>query len=440
MHKLLQRQIRETFGSRDGYPRELADFLELVDDAYHRAGDDRRLLESSLELTSQELLQANAELRARSEALEHQLHQSQKMEAVGRLAGGVAHDFNNLLTAIIGYGDLLANKLAGRSDCHAYLEQIQVASGRGADLVRQLLAFSRQQVLNPKVISLNRVVSDIEKLLGRVIGEDVRLLTELDPDLGSVLADPNQIEQVLLNLAVNGREAMPEGGKLFLRTRSASEASPRPESCVVLEIQDTGVGIEEANLDQIFEPFYTTKSGGTGLGLATVYGIVQQSGGEIRVDSTPGTGTTFTIVLPRHGPAPSAERASADQQGPPPGTEKILLVEDEATVRDLLGGFLSDHGYSVHPARNGMHGLDVFARQAGEIDLLLTDVVMPEMGGLELTAHLREALPELKVLFISGYSERQGAVLEQLGTDVGFLQKPFTPVELAHKVRDVLDS
>ncbi len=234
----------QNLGSPDGFPRELAGFLELVDDAYETADEDRRLLERSLELTSKELLQANAELRARSEALEHQLQQSQKMEAVGRLAGGVAHDFNNLLTAIIGYADLLATRLAGRDGCQPYLEQIQIASDRGADLVRQLLAFSRQQVLNPKVISLNRVVSNIQKLLARVIGEDVRLVTELEPDLGSVLADPNQIEQVLLNLAVNGREAMPDGGRISLRTRSCEcEAGLRPgstlksEDCVVLEIE-----------------------------------------------------------------------------------------------------------------------------------------------------------------------------------------------------------
>ena len=314
MHKLLQRQIRKTVGSVDRIPDELADFLTLVDDAYQRADEDRRLLERSLDLTSSELLEANAELRRRSESLEQQLNQSQKMEAVGRLAGGVAHDFNNLLTAIIGYTDLLAARIGGRERCLSYLEQIQVASDRGADLVRQLLAFGRQQVLSPKVISLNRVVSGIEKLLGRVIGEDVHLITDLEPNLGSVLADPNQLEQVILNLAVNGREAMPEGGRLLLRTRHYARVAGhgtgtglQDQDCVALTIEDAGIGIEAEHLDRIFEPFYTTKRHGTGLGLATVYGIVQQSGGQIRVESTPGKGTAFEILLPRHGPAPGTD-------------------------------------------------------------------------------------------------------------------------------------
>ena len=381
-------------------------------------------------------------------SIEHQLYQSQKMEAVGRLAGGVAHDFNNLLTAVIGYADLLAAQLEARGERPSHLEQILGAADRGADLVRQLLGFSRQQTLRPKIVDLNRIVSGIEKLLGRVIGEDVKWVTDLDPDLGSVLVDPNQIEQVVLNLVVNGREAMPDGGHLTLKTRNL-EADKRPlpgrlhegQSYVVLEIEDTGSGIEESLLDQIFEPFFTTKSAGTGLGLATVYGIVQQSDGQIRVDSRPGRGTRFTIYLPQVSGTPEQAQQAEEQRGLPGGNETILVVEDESAVRNLLRQFLTTQGYRVHTARDGVQGWRLFEHRQGEIDLLLTDVVMPRMGGQELAEKVREVHPDLRVLFMSGYSEKQASLLEQMegSQETGFLQKPFTIEKLANTLRELLD-
>ncbi|MEM7354193.1 MAG: ATP-binding protein [Acidobacteriota bacterium] len=570
MHRLLQRQIRETFGPSEELPGPFAELLSRIDDSYRRADEEKQRLERALERTSAESLQAKAGLRKRAEealarseqkyrrlfeesrdvifitgadsklqdinpagvelfgfdsrdemldadlaqmiyrrpgdregflqqviddgvvrnqqldlqrvdgekvcvlasatairgddgqvlgirgilrdvteqrAIEHQLQQSQKMEAVGRLAGGVAHDFNNLLTAVIGYADLLAAQLEARGERPSHLEQILGAADRGADLVRQLLAFSRQQALRPKVVDLNHVVSGIEKLLGRVIGEDVKLTTELEPELGAILADPNQLEQVVLNLVVNGREAMPEGGTLTLRTRNL-EAGKHPlpgteirHSQVVLEIEDTGCGIEESQLDQIFEPFYTTKSAGTGLGLATVYGIVKQSDGQIRVDSRPGEGTRFSIYLPEVSGEPESERQAAEQRGLPGGNETILIVEDESAVRNLLRQFLTTQGYRVHTARDGVQGWRLFERRHGEIDLLLTDIVMPRMGGQELAQKMRDMRPDLCVLYMSGYSEKQPALLEQIegSQETSFLQKPFTIETLANALRELLD-
>ena len=378
-------------------------------------------------------------------AIEHQLHQSQKMEAVGRLAGGVAHDFNNLLTAVIGYADLLANQLEARGEEPRHLEQIQNAADRGADLVRQLLAFSRQQVLSPQVIDLNQIVSGIEKLLGRVIGEDIKLQTELDPRLGPVLADPNQIEQVVLNLVVNGREAMPDGGTLTLRTRSETMkegpgAGLPPGSYAVLEIDDTGIGIEESSIDRIFDPFFTTKPAGTGLGLATVYGIVNQSEGRIVVDSKSGQGTRFTVFLPTVDDQPAEKPKAEVHQGLPRGHETILIVEDEDSVRELLQHFLVSQGYSIYIAHDGDEGLKCFKRHAAEIALLLTDVVMPKMSGQDLSRKLRQLRPELKVLFMSGYSETENPHLEKFepSAATGFLRKPFTIETLALKLREIL--
>ncbi len=380
-------------------------------------------------------------------ALKDQLHQSQKMEAIGRLAGGVAHDFNNLLTAVIGYADLLATQLEHNGERQPYLEQIQIAADRGANLVRQLLAFSRQQVLSPRVINLNHVVSDIEKLLGRVIGEDIQLETNFDASLGSVLADPSHIEQVILNLVVNSRDAMPKGGHLFLRTRNfkSTGTSPpgtslEPGEYVVLEIEDTGVGIDEALIDQIFEPFFTTKRSGTGLGLATVYGVVQQSEGQIQVVSSLGQGTIFTVYLPVVSGQPDTTSRPQDASGLPGGSELILLVEDEATVRNLLRDFLTVKGYQVLSAHDGQHGWDLFQQQPERIDLLLTDVVMPKMGGLELAEKMRQRRPDLGVLLVSGYSEKQASLIDRLGpnTNAEFLPKPFTLDALARKVQEIL--
>ncbi len=380
-------------------------------------------------------------------ALKDQLHQSQKMEAIGRLAGGVAHDFNNLLTAVIGYADLLAATLGRRGEHQPHLEQIQLAADRGANLVRQLLTFSRQQVLSPRVINLNRAVSDIEKLLERVIGEDIQLETDFDLALGSVLADPSHIEQVILNLVVNSRDAMPDGGHLFLRTRNfESRTNPpkgtslEPGSYVVLEIEDTGMGFDESLKDQIFEPFFTTKRTGTGLGLATVYGVVQQSEGQIRVESAPGRGTTFTVYLPIVGEKPETARQPRDTPGPIGGSELVLLVEDEATVRNLLKEFLTAQGYQVLTARDGLDGWQIFEQQSERIDLLLTDVVMPQMSGLELAEKMRQHRPDLGVLLVSGYSEDQTSLIDRLDSrsNTGFLPKPFTLEALAREMRKIL--
>jgi len=382
--------------------------------------------------------------------LQQQLVQSQKMEAVGRLAGGIAHDFNNLLTVITSYSDLLLEDL-GREDAKREdVEQIRKAADGAAALTRQLLAFSRQQVLEPRVVSLSAVVSGVEKMLRRVLGEDVDLCTVLDPDLGSVKADVGQLEQVLMNLAVNARDAMPTGGKLTIETADVDhdpdyardhDAAPVSQF-VMLAVSDTGVGMDEATKARIFEPFFTTKEPGkgTGLGLATVYGIVKQSGGFIWVYSEPGRGTAFKIYLPRvDAPAPG-RAADPGPAAVPRGTETVLLVEDAAAVRAVTREVLERQGYVVLEAPNGEAALHLAQKHRGPIHLLLTDVVMPVMSGRQLADQLAPVRPDMKVLYASGYTDdsvvRHG-VLEE-GT--AYLQKPFTPERLARKVRDVLDS
>ncbi len=381
--------------------------------------------------------------------LQQQLLQSQKMEAVGRLAGGIAHDFNNLLTVITSYNDLLLEDLGTDDPKRGDLEQVRKAADGAAALTRQLLAFSRQQVVEPRVVSLNAVVESLQMILRRVLGEDVELATTLGPELGAVKADLGQLEQVLMNLAVNARDAMPTGGKLTIETANvqhdpdyARAQSAAPVSrFVMLAVTDTGVGMDEATKARIFEPFFTTKEPGkgTGLGLATVYGIVQQSGGFIWVYSEPGHGTSFKVYLPRMDEsaeplaAPAAPRMAR-------GTETVLLVEDNAAVRTVTKQMLERHGYTVLEAPNGEAALHLADQHHGPIHLLLTDVVMPLMGGRQLADRLAHARPETKVLYASGYTDdsvvRHG-VLEE-GT--AYLQKPFTPESLARKVGEVLDS
>ena len=381
-------------------------------------------------------------------ALEDQLRQSQKMEAVGRLAGGIAHDFNNLLTVIKGYSELVMDEIRPADPLRNEVEEIKRAADRAASLTRQLLAFSRQQVLAPKVLDLNSVVNDMDKLLHRLIGEDIDLFTVLGPGLGRIKADPGQVEQVIMNLAVNARDAMPQGGKLTIETANVDldenyareHVSVKPGSYVMIAVSDTGMGMTEKVKSRIFEPFFTTKEvgKGTGLGLSTVYGIIKQSGGYVWVYSEVGMGSTFKVYLPRVGS--SAEVAPALSSQPiRRGTETVLLVEDEDGVRALVRQILHKHGYNVLESRHGGEALLMCERHQGKIDMLLTDVVLEQMSGRELAERLLKLSPEMKVLYVSGYADDAIVHHGVLNAGVAFLQKPFTTESLARKIRYVLD-
>jgi len=382
--------------------------------------------------------------------LEDQFHQAQKMDAFGQLAGGVAHDFNNLLTVINGYSDLLLLSLPTNDPSRDLIAEIHKAGERAAALTRQLLAFSRQQVLAPRLLNLNEVVTDIDKMLRRLIGEDVRLTTTLDSQPWAIRADPGQIEQVLLNLAVNARDAMPKGGRLTIETRNLeldetygrSHKDARVGPHILLSVSDTGSGMPPGVMSKIFEPFFTTKAPGkgTGLGLATVYGIVKQSGGHVTVYSEMGVGTTFKVYLPRVEQASDGPKAPTRVLIPPRGTETILLAEDEAGVRTLTATILKGCGYKVLEVADGDEALRVAITHDAPIHLLMTDVVMPGMGGRTLAKQLAVQRPGLRVLFMSGYTD--DAVIRHgvLKDGVSFIQKPFSPVALAFKVREVLDT
>ena len=365
--------------------------------------------------------------------LEGQLRHSQKMEAVGRLAGGIAHDFNNLLTAINGYSELLLEELDHRHPRRRQVEEIRKAGERAAALTQQLLAFSRRQVLQPKILDLNLVVAGMEDLLRRLIGEDVELVTALDPGLGSVEADPGQIEQVIVNLAVNARDAMPQGGCLRIQTANA------PDGRVVLSVGDTGCGMDRETMSHLFEPFFTTKGHGkgTGLGLSTVYGIAEQSGGRIEVESEQERGSIFRISFPRaRHTVPTA--AAAPSRKAARGSETILLVEDEEVVRGLVRRILETRGYKVIEAGSADQALSLYRRSRGHIDLLVTDVIMPGMSGCELYRRLAECGQRLKVLYTSGYTGEAIAQHGALEPGIPLLEKPFTVEGLASKVREVL--
>jgi PAS domain S-box-containing protein len=379
--------------------------------------------------------------------LEEQLRQAQKMEAVGRLAGGVAHDFNNLLTVITGYNDLMLLRLSDGHPLRPYAQETKNAADRAAALTRQLLAFSRKQVLQPKIVDPNEIVAQMEKMLRRLIGEDVDLCIVAEPALGSVEADPGQIDQVLMNLAVNARDAMPEGGRLTIETRNVgelppgctggrAEASPREGGYVMLAVGDTGCGMDRDTLAHIFEPFFTTKAEGkgTGLGLATAFGIVKQSGGDVRVESEAGRGSAFRIYLPCVGAGTTA-RQQATTSAAPGGFETLLLVEDDETVRGLASEILRMLGYQVLEAANGPAALALCEQYGAPIDLLVTDGIMPGMNGWQLAEELFAQRPATNVLYVSGYTDR-GAPLPQ----ACFLQKPITPSMLARAVRQALGS
>ena len=386
-------------------------------------------------------------MKRRHQKLEAQLQQAQKMEAIGRLAGGLAHDFNNVLTAIRGYSELATMDLPPQHPSRGNLEEVFKAADRAAALTRQLLAFSRRQVLKPEVLDLNAVVSEIDKMLRRLIGEDIELVTVLAPNLGRVRADRALVGQVLLNLAVNARDAMPEGGTLAIETANVQLSGParqtrpafHPGPHVVLSVSDTGTGMPPEVQERIFEPFFTTKEPdkGTGLGLSMVYGIVSQSGGDIEVASEPGQGTTFRIFLPRvdESAQASAERSATHRV--PSGVETVLLVEDEPTVRSFARVVLERCGYRVLEAGSGPEALALAARHPTTIDLLLTDVVMPEMNGRALAERLAGLRPALRVLYMSGHT---GTTLIPRDNGSQLIQKPFSHDTLAAKVREVLDT
>jgi PAS domain S-box-containing protein len=381
--------------------------------------------------------------------LEQQFRQAQKMEAIGRLAGGIAHDFNNLLMVISGYTQMLLEELKGESPLRKAATEIGKAADRAASLTRQLLAFSRKQVLSPKVLDLNALVLDNLKMLPRLIGEDIEVVNVAGPELGRIKADPGQLAQVILNLAVNARDAMPQGGKIILETANVvleesytqKRTSMPAGEYVMLSISDTGAGMNEETQSHIFEPFFTTKGQqGTGLGLSTVYGIVKQSGGYIWVYSEPGQGTSFKIYFPRVTEPELPAEVAAHTRKAAGSKETILLVEDEPTLRELVRRFLERQDYTVLEAEGGRMALDIVAQYTGRIHLLLTDIVMPDMNGRELARRLLRLRPGTPVIYMSGYTERTIQQNGELESGLTFLQKPFTEQTLTEKVRDVLES
>jgi signal transduction histidine kinase/CheY-like chemotaxis protein len=437
--------------------RELRIADDLQAEIAERTRAEQRLRENEEHLEEQvasrtgELRAANQQLRAEiteRQRLEEELRQTQKMEAIGTLSGGIAHDFNNLLTVIRGYARMVLDRVQADPDLRADVEQIDEAGSRAAALTSQLLTFSRRQMLQPKVIDLNSVVNDLEKMLRRLIGEHIELLTDVSHGIGNVKADPGQIEQVIMNLVVNARDAMPRGGRLVIETRNVKldaayareHVDVIPGDYVMLAVHDTGTGMDEDVKVHIFEPFFTTKerARGTGLGLSTVYGIVKQSGGSIQVKSELGKGTTFEIYLPRvHGKHESMTRSAPSSVHQ--GVETVLLVEDDDQVRHLAQHILERCGYTVHAASNGERAKDFFGRHQGNIDLLVTDVVMPGLSGPELAEDFSRRWPTSKVLFISGYTDDAIGEHGVLQEGINLLLKPFTPATLGEKVREVLD-
>ena len=380
---------------------------------------------------------------------EAELLHARKMEAVGRLASGLAHDFANLLTLISGYSEIVLSRMKANDSQRTEVDEIRKAANRGSALTRQLLTFSRRHAVDPQILDLNTLVTDMQNMLRRMIGEHIDLTTGLNANLGSVKADPGQIEQVIMNLAINARDAMPKGGKISIRTanveldagnervKNGLEAGPY----VMLQFADTGQGMDAETLQHLFEPFFTTKDKGkgTGLGLATVYGVVKQGRGDVWAQSEPGRGTTFTIYLPRvEGKSePALQEAAARAAGL--GTETILLVEDEDGVRRLLKHVLGKRGYTVLEAANGPEALSIFQNERRPIDLLLTDIVMPRMSGRELAERLVQLQPALKIIFMSGYTDEVLAGAGGMHPKAAFVQKPLRPDVLAGRVREVLD-
>jgi two-component system cell cycle sensor histidine kinase/response regulator CckA len=381
--------------------------------------------------------------------LEEEFRQAQKMEAVGRLAGGVAHDFNNILTVIGGFCDVALEGIRPDDPVVSDIAEIKKASDRAASLTRQLLAFSRRQILSPRVLDLNLLIRDMEKMLSRILGEGVDLQFALEERLEAIEADPGQIEQVLLNLTVNARDAMPGGGQLIVETKKATLGAAYTElqldakagDYVMLAVSDTGIGMDEDTKSHLFEPFFTTKSEGkgTGLGLATVYGIVKQSHGTIAVSSEPGRGTSFKIYFPSLATSAVSKKSETVKPAAVGGSETILLAEDEETLRGLAERILSANGYCVLTARDGAEALQIIQAHDGPLHLLLTDVVMPKAGGRRVAEEATREFPEIKVLFMSGYTDDSVVVNGVVDAEIDFLQKPFSTDALVRKVREVLD-
>ena len=467
LHTVLRRQLKRCFAELERVPAELQPLIDLVNDAYVNADTDRSMLERSLEISSEELGDANGQLRSaveqlqaahrdmearvieRTQALEsahERLRQAAKMEAVGQLAGGVAHDFNNLLTVIGGCAQLLLMSDGLQDADRLELDEIRRATERAASLTHQLLAFSRRQVLEPKTVDLNQIVVSSQKMLARVIREDIALLVNPSPGPAWVRVDPNQIEQVILNLVLNSRDAMPRGGQIKMTiSRAPARLSPGPGlpamgRSVVLRVTDNGIGMSPEVRERVFEPFFTTKESGrgTGLGLASVYGIVRQSNGTIAVESTEGSGTTFTIVFPAAA-APEGALSADDSDANAAGRQElVLLVEDEDAVRRVLRVMLEQHGYKVLEASSAAQALEIVGERARDLKLLVSDVVMPDMNGPALAQRLIAQHPDLVVLFISGYTDIDPEALRLGHRNVGFLSKPIEAARLAAKVRELV--
>jgi len=445
--------IWEDLGDRDRLLRKLdgGEPVRALEARFRTTSGKVRLVELSAErvwLQGEPCLLAVTRDVTQLRALEQQMRQAQKMEAIGRLAGGVAHDFNNLLGVITGYAEMVSRRLPREDPLHVKVEQILKAAERAAALTRQLLAFSRRQVLQTKVLNLNHVVSDMDKMLRRLIGEDVELTTVLDPGLATLSGDPDQLAQIVMNLAVNARDAMPGGGRLTIETSNASldqgyvalHPLARPGPYVMLAISDTGAGMDAETQAHIFEPFFTTKpvGEGTGLGLSTVYGIVKQSDGYISVYSEVGVGTTFKIYFPRveEGAAAVAARGHAPT---PPSSETVLLVEDDDALRGVLRETLEGNGYTVLAARDGAEALRLSDAHAGHIHAVVTDMVMPGLTGRSTAEAIARTRPDTKILYISGYSREAVMGKGDLSRDAAFLSKPFTLDGLLRRLRELLD-
>jgi nitrogen-specific signal transduction histidine kinase len=381
---------------------------------------------------------------------EENLQQAKKMDAVGRLVGGVVHDFNNVLTVILGCGEIVLQESGQNAAARDLLGEVINAGKRAAGLTRQLLAFCRKETAQPVVLDLNATVSEMEKLLRRLIGDHIELETMLAPDLRPLSADPGHLEQVIMNLIVNARDAMPQGGRVVISTQSAEFdgnlrklfPGAQPGRYALLSVSDTGCGMDEATKNRIFEPFFTTKPAGkgTGMGLATVCEIVKESGGQIAVESQPGKGTTFRLLLPTVAQGLTSWQVDAIPAAISRGTETVLVVEDDPNVRRLIGHILRNQGYTVLEASGSREAIDLCRTDSRRPDLLISDIVMPRMNGHELAAHLMKQFSGMKVLFVSGYGEGEHRRSTPLGAETPFLQKPFTTYDLSRKVREICDS